>query len=278
METERSRHPDPRPGGRFSPVPVGAAELRARFAAVAGALSRPRAEPGALVTAPLAAFALGALLLSAASFLSGFDAWVAQAMRDEPEGVRAFLRILTDVGLIAWYFYPALLLTLVLLLTGSTWRHRAVSPPPLFVMSAWFAASLGTASAITHAIKYALGRARPELLDSHGIASFDFLRLGSAYESFPSGHSTNMGVVAVALAIWFPGMRWPILLLGACLAMTRIVVERHYLSDVFAGFAIGVTTALVLARFLALRAVAYRVDAGGRGWTGLLPRRRTTPA
>lgn len=243
-----------------------------RLRSVGRVLSRPAIDPGSILSAPMAAIAIAGVLLAAAAFAFGFDADVARAVRNEPEGVRAFLDIVTDAALIAWYFYPALLLSLVLLFL----RPGSLAPGTrarLFVMSAWFAASLGAASALTHAIKYLLGRARPELLDSHGIASFEILRLGSAYESFPSGHSTNAGVVAIALAIWFPAMRWPILLAGACLALTRIVVERHYLSDVIAGFAIGTLTALALARFLALRQIVYRVSAGGRGWSGLLPYR-----
>lgn len=218
------------------------------------------------------ALAGAAFILAIALF--ALDREAALLGRSTPPAVRSILDYVTDIGLIAWYFYPALLLTIVLLLSPRPEGHAArLRQRRLAVHAAYATASLGLATTITHLLKWLLGRARPPLMEAEGVFGFEWLRMGQAFESFPSGHSNNMGVVAVLLAIWFPALRWPILACGAALAATRIAVEAHFPSDVVAGFAIGALTALSLGRALALRRIVYRVPAGGAGWRGLLPRR-----
>ena len=114
-----------------------------------------------------------------------------------------------------------------------------------------FLISLAAASVVLHSIKIVLGRRRPrdELeLDLYGFRPFTFdLRK----DSFPSGHALTIfcvGVVLSAVApalapLWFAAAVW--------LALTRALLNSHYLSDVLvgAGIALVVTREMLVVFF-----------------------------
>lgn len=57
--------------------------------------------------------------------------------------------------------------------------------------------------------------------------------------SFPSGHSMVAAAVCVSLARFYPHA-WPYLLVfSAGVALSRLVLSLHYLTDVIAGLALG---------------------------------------
>ena len=57
--------------------------------------------------------------------------------------------------------------------------------------------------------------------------------------SFPSGHSLNAFALASVLALCHPPTAGPLLLVAANVAASRVVLGRHFLSDVLAGSALG---------------------------------------
>lgn len=101
---------------------------------------------------------------------------------------------------------------------------------------------------VTGAIKIVAGRARPYLgiSNSRDFKLFRGLR-GSDYQSFPSGHTTSAFAFAATIssefARWQPGTRWtvgPVMYTGAALVgASRVYNNKHWLSDVVAGAAIG---------------------------------------
>lgn len=117
-----------------------------------------------------------------------------------------------------------------------------------------FLASLIAASIILHSVKIVLGRRRPrdELeLDLYGFRPFDFdLRS----DSFPSGHALTIFCVAVVLSAALPQLALVWFALAAWLALTRALLNSHYLSDVFvgAGLAVIITREVLLRLFPAL--------------------------
>ena len=73
----------------------------------------------------------------------------------------------------------------------------------------------------------------------------------SSLASFPSGHSATAFAMAVALGFLMPRLRPPLVVLAVAIALSRIVVQAHFASDIVAGGALGIGAARVVAGWLA---------------------------
>lgn len=115
----------------------------------------------------------------------------------------------------------------------STARFAAVSA----------AASAGIALLIAHFMGDAIDRARPFV--THPGTIHDFLN-HAADPSFPSDHAT--AAFAIATAVMLRNRVWGsvLMVLAVVLALGRVFLGVHYLSDVAAGAALGAAVALVL--------------------------------
>lgn len=105
------------------------------------------------------------------------------------------------------------------------------------------AATLALAGAASSVTKLALGRPRPsESLDADGYVPF------SGQEAMPSGHTTIAFALATALAddIHDTWASVGLYTLASAVGWSRINDNRHWLSDVAAGAAIGITSAKVI--------------------------------
>lgn len=182
---------------------------------------------------------LGGLLLVGISAVwdTGSVGWV----RGLPKPVTGFFQWITDFGKSGWFLYPAGLFSLLLL--SADWR--AVSRR---VAAAWtefglivgyvFWAIAGS-GIIMHAIKQTVGRGRPVVFDRDGAFSSIPFQFDYAQASFPSGHATTMGAVAVVVTVIVPRFRWTAMIFCAVVAASRVFVAAHYPSDVVAGFLMG---------------------------------------
>ncbi len=66
----------------------------------------------------------------------------------------------------------------------------------------------------------------------------------SAYQSFPSGHTTTAVGLALGLGLVYPRARSLLFTLAVLVGLHRVCVGAHYLSDVFAGAALGYLVAI----------------------------------
>jgi undecaprenyl-diphosphatase len=89
------------------------------------------------------------------------------------------------------------------------------------------------------ALKIIFGRARPYMWLKGDVSGFGFFRYGAKYASFPSGHTTTSTAAALAFGALFPRWRQVFLVVAVAIAVSRIVLDLHYLSDVVAGAALG---------------------------------------
>jgi membrane-associated phospholipid phosphatase len=117
---------------------------------------------------------------------------------------------------------------------------------------------------LTHVLKFVVGRARPAL--GLGPESFDLFNLLGPNQSFPSGHASAAATLAVLLGLYFPTARWVFYFYALCVGLERIVNNRHFTSDVLAGFVIGALTVYLCVLLL------------GRGYFKLQHSGRTTEA
>jgi undecaprenyl-diphosphatase len=125
-----------------------------------------------------------------------------------------------------------------------SWRRAAVAA----VLSA------GLALLVGKVISELVDRARPFVVDPHGVHLFS----GHAADpGFPSDHAT--GAFAVAMAIYLRKRSWGVvaMLAAALLSVGRVAIGVHFPSDVLAGAALGCAAAAVLW----IEPVRERVDA-----------------
>ncbi len=98
---------------------------------------------------------------------------------------------------------------------------------------------------VTGVLKVLCARARPELLVEKGIYGFYPGTFSSHFRSFPSAHTAMIiGVLTFCFLQKKTSYVWWILPLAV--AMSRIFLQKHYVSDLFMGAAIGVLSAQVV--------------------------------
>jgi membrane-associated phospholipid phosphatase len=141
---------------------------------------------------------------------------------------------------------------------AQTWQHRVFQLPkhlfrtgPIVLIVALlaldarrrqlligFAAAFLTCVALTHLVKFLVGRARPDLLLGPAtFMPFGDPRLG--FDSFPSGHTSTAVLLAALLSLYWPRTRWVLIPAAILASLGRIVQERHFPSDVLAGAALA---------------------------------------
>jgi undecaprenyl-diphosphatase len=122
-----------------------------------------------------------------------------------------------------WLWYA---MGLVLALFGGPERWHALAAAAL-------AAGLGIALFLK--LKRSFRRPRPCALAPHCWATL----LPPDQFSFPSGHTITAFAVMVALGTFYPAMLPGLFFCAASVALSRIMLGMHFLSDVLAGAAIG---------------------------------------
>src|SRR5437667_300439 len=103
------------------------------------------------------------------------------------------------------------------------------------------------AGLIEFSLQHLVGRPRPgAALASAGLLGPSF---APDIDSFPSGHATSVFAVATVFAAYYPRLRWPLYALAAAIALGRVYLARHYVSDIIAGAALGAIVAACLYRY-----------------------------
>lgn len=69
--------------------------------------------------------------------------------------------------------------------------------------------------------------------------------------SFPSGHAARAALMAMLITVWGPAWLAPIALIWAPLvALARVAMGVHYLSDIFVGVLLGLSVATLAVVFI----------------------------
>ena len=95
-------------------------------------------------------------------------------------------------------------------------------------------------------IKIIFARYRPPMLLEHHLYGFKTFDIGYLVNSFPSGHATTAFSVYVSLALVFPKFKYFFIGIAIFIALSRVLLCVHYLSDVMIGGVIGTATAIFL--------------------------------
>ena len=108
--------------------------------------------------------------------------------------------------------------------------------------------AVAAAGVLVTVFKVLFDRARPP---ATGIEAVGMI---PASASFPSGHAATAFAAAVAVGVFYPKLRRPLLALAVVVALSRVYLGMHYASDVLAGSLLGAL--LGLASVWIVRAVA----------------------
>lgn len=103
-------------------------------------------------------------------------------------------------------------------------------------------AALGAVAAagiLVTVFKELFDRARPP------VAGIEAVGVIPDSASFPSGHSATAFAAAVAVGLFYPRLRTPLLALAAVVALSRVYLGVHYASDVLAGSLLGALLGLL---------------------------------
>jgi len=206
--------------------------------------------PQIMMKSTLIIYSYVTLILAAVSY-AYFDLPVALYFQSILYGdVYDFFHLITESGEGVYWIVPTALVY---------WFYRYF-PVQYLPFSSWFiknraedmrimgfvALSAFLSGLLVNILKLIFARYRPvEYFESqnYGLTWF-----GHGYEiaSFPSGHSATALGVAAAVALLFPRYRYPILFYGALVTFSRVVVTKHYLSDVLVGGYVGVLVSVFL--------------------------------
>lgn len=115
---------------------------------------------------------------------------------------------------------------------------------------------------VINIIKYFVGRLRPKMFFERGLYGFEPFQIGYEFNSLPSGHTTTIFAAATTCSIFWPKYRIIFLLFAVIVAISRLVLNAHYLGDLVAGAFIGTMTAIVMKRYLPDRGVSPQTVGG----------------
>ncbi len=139
-----------------------------------------------------------------------------------PRWIRCWMIVVTRIG-DGWLWYA---LGIMLLLFGGPNRFAAIGAAGSAAIAGIF---------IFKMLKRISRRARPCQLEPHCWSRV----LPPDQFSFPSGHTMTAFSIALAVSFYYPGLEGTLYFLAASIAVSRIVLGMHFLSDVLAGAVLG---------------------------------------
>lgn len=165
-----------------------------------------------------------------------WDISVAYACRGLSRSILDIAEWVTMAGDSKWYFIlfvPAFLIFRFVL------KNKNSSMKILFLL-----VSIAASGLVNALIKWIAGRNRPINLFNHDWFGFNFWEITYELNSFPSGHAATVLALATALSILFPRVGALAFIPAAAIAMSRVLITAHFVSDVIAGAAVGAVCTL----------------------------------
>jgi undecaprenyl-diphosphatase len=194
-----------------------------------------------------------------------FDRALSVWAQSSPEALNGVWEFITGFGESGWILYPAAALLVVTagLALLVRWKLMRTMLWQFSALYGFILAGVGLPSLISTLAKRAIGRGRPMHFDEVGIFGFRWNLTDWTYQSFPSGHATTAFALAAVIGFLSPRWFYPMLVLAALIAVSRVVLGVHYPSDVTGGAILGLLGAYSARFVFALRGWMFRVDPAG---------------
>jgi len=146
------------------------------------------------------------------------------------------IKLISNFGKAEYYLIPSFIVFLI-------YRNKN-----LFIKKASLLVfySVIISGILVNIIKVIVARYRPPALFKENLYGFHGFDIGFLVNSFPSGHTTTAFSGFVALALVMPKYKYIFILLAIIIALTRIMLSVHYVSDIIAGAMLGTLTTYFL--------------------------------
>ena len=236
----------------------GAGYIVTNLIAWAGALVRaprpPAAAPflpryGRLLVAAGIAIVLSMIVLDQPAFhaVARVPVWVNRAFNE-----------FTDFGRSGKFLIPLGCLILLMAIIDAPWvaRGARLVMAAVVVRLGFLFVAIALPGLVGSLLKNVIGRRRPSELGPFFYEPFAWI---PKFASFPSGHATTAFGVLVAFGVLFPRLRPLLWLYAVLIALSRVVISAHYVSDVLAGALLGGLGALLVRDWFAARRLAFYV-------------------
>ena len=182
---------------------------------------------------PSMAYSIALVLAGALLSFIFLDRAIAEFFHTHP---LPFFSFITSLGNAAPYLVVSLLFFL--------WyrnKNKLFAKKALFIF-----ASIAISGIIVDILKILIARPRPKIYFSEHLYMPEFFKFKAAFWSMPSGHSATAFALGVGLGLLYPKKKYLFWFLAALVALSRVVLTQHFLSDVLVGGMIGAVTAVVL--------------------------------
>ena len=152
--------------------------------------------------------------------------------------LKKFFINITEIGDSLWFFIISILGFLITyFLSKSKIKNKFIQNSKIFFIFL-FTATLLT-GALTQLIKHIIGRPRPNYSSENSFFGFEFFSFESSLHSFPSGHTSTIFIVALALSMLTPKIKIYYIFFALIVGFSRVIVGAHFLTDVIGGIVIA---------------------------------------
>ncbi len=239
-------------------------------------LRRPPLMPPARLVARRQLYRVVAILavLAVAASMAFVDERVYQLALRLPMWVVDLFYAITDFGRSGWVLVPTgALVAVIALIASPTLDHMTRGVLAMIATRVGFVfLAVGVPGLFVAIVKRFIGRVRPS---PAGPFAYEPFHWRPDFASLPSGHTTTAFATLVAVGALFPRARpflWGFALL---IAISRLAVSAHFMSDVLAGAAVGALGAWCVRDWFALRRLGFIVTGDGevKALPGPSPRR-----
>jgi membrane-associated phospholipid phosphatase len=146
--------------------------------------------------------------------------------------------MITIAGESRWYFilFVPAFIVFRFMLKNKYWSMKML----------FFLISISASGLVNMLVKWIAGRNRPINIFNQGLFGFNYFEVIYESTSFPSGHTVTAFSLAVAFSILFPRSSIFVFVAATAIALSRVMLTSHYISDVIAGAVIGIVCTLIV--------------------------------
>jgi undecaprenyl-diphosphatase len=169
---------------------------------------------------------------------------------------------ITDFGRSSWFLVPiaVLILLAAMLASPAAGRVSNLVVASLVVRLEFLFLAIAIPGLTVTIVKRLIGRVRPSELGPFSYMPWSWR---PEYASLPSGHGTTAFAAAIAIGVLWPKARIPIWSFAIVIAVSRVVIQAHFASDVIAAAFVGGFGAILVRNWFAARRLGFVIGPTG---------------